>query len=443
MECFEFLTKVVNELEGVVWSLDKDNPREKNEALVYEFFRIFRDVERMIPEGYEEVRKFLSCFDAKPFLKYYNGFFMDWDSILKSYVVRWDEGRRVQFLKDNLQALVWGLVGKVLKYLPNGEEALAQAYEDLLNGFEGQTDTGSLEILLQLGLDKAKAYSDYMSVKEKYKGQIKDFEKLLGLRQILSLSEKNRFNYAGRVKLNDWWSKIYLFNQLDTALLNELDSIADPLISLDTLVKLDKIYRKNGWKDVQNILSLGESGLNGAICVEDLARSKILSNILGEGTLQLLKSNPALIPQLREKLESCIVESLQELETLSKERMESCLKTRENHNKKVEAENKVVSDPPFIMLYHTFFSPIIWTGKKGFSHKKVEEVSIDEIEREIERFNPDRYRDFPMWWAKEKYKEKISQVNEKEREKLIRLFYKLVKGNLEIDKYHKELTRHP
>jgi hypothetical protein len=197
----------------------------------------------MIPEGYEEVGKFLSCFDEKPFLKYYNGFFMDWDSILKSYVVRWDEGRRVQFLKDNLQALVWGLVGKVLKYLPNGEEALAQAYEDLLNGFEGQTDTGSLEILLQLGLDKAKAYSDYMSVKEKYKGQIKDFEKLSGLRQILSLLEKNRFNYAARVKLSDWWSKIYLFNQLDTALLNELDSIADPLISLDTLVKLDSTIK--------------------------------------------------------------------------------------------------------------------------------------------------------------------------------------------------------
>ena len=439
MECFEFLTKVINELEGVVWSLDKDNSREKNEALVYEFFRIFRDVERMMPEGYEEVGEFLSCFEAKPFLRYYNGFFMDWDSMLKSYVVRWDEGRRVQFLKDNLQALVWGLVGKALKYLPNGEEALAQAYEDLLNGFEGQTDIGSLEILLQLGLDEAKAYSDYMSMKEKYKGQIKDFEKLLGLRQILSLSEKNRFNYAARVKLNDWWSKIYLFNQLDTALLNELDSIADPLISLDTLVKLDKIYRKKGWEDVQNILSLGESGVNGAICVEDLARSKILSNILGEGALQYLKSNPALIPPLKQKLGSRIIGSLQKLETLLEERMESrLLKTRENHNK-VETENKVVSDPPFITLYHAFFSPIIWTVKK-VSHKRTDEVSIDEMEREIERFNPDRYRDFPLWWAKEKYKEKISQANEKEREKLMRLFYKLVKGNLEVDKYQKELS---
>ena len=74
-----------------------------------------------------------------------------------------------------------------MKYLPNGEEALAQAYEDLLNGIEGHTDMDPLEILYQLGLEKAKAYSDYMSAKEKYRRQIKDFEKLLGLRQILTL----------------------------------------------------------------------------------------------------------------------------------------------------------------------------------------------------------------------------------------------------------------
>jgi hypothetical protein len=247
VELFELLTKVVNELEGILYSLDKNNSRDRNEALVCEFFRIFRGVEGLVPEGCEELANFVSCFDEKPFLKYYNGFFMDWDPILKSYIVRWDEERRVQFLKDNLQALVWGLIGKALKYLPNGEEALAQAYEDLLNGLEGYTDMDSLEILLQLGLEKAKVYSDYMSVKEKYRGQIKDFEKLLGLRQIFMLLQKDRFNYAIRVKLNDWWSKIYMFSQLDTSLLNKLDSIADPLISIDTIIKLDKIYRKNGW----------------------------------------------------------------------------------------------------------------------------------------------------------------------------------------------------
>jgi len=52
---YERLTNVVNELERVVFSLDKGKPRGKNEALVAEFFRIFRDVERIIPE-YEEVR---------------------------------------------------------------------------------------------------------------------------------------------------------------------------------------------------------------------------------------------------------------------------------------------------------------------------------------------------------------------------------------------------
>lgn len=45
MECFELLTKVINELEGVVWSLDEDNPKEKNETLVSnssEFFGMLK-----------------------------------------------------------------------------------------------------------------------------------------------------------------------------------------------------------------------------------------------------------------------------------------------------------------------------------------------------------------------------------------------------------------
>ena len=87
MECFELLTKVVNELEGIVFSLDDDKPKGEVEALVAEFFRIFRDVEGMVPQGYEELANFISCFDEKPFLKYYNGFFMDWAPILKSYIV--------------------------------------------------------------------------------------------------------------------------------------------------------------------------------------------------------------------------------------------------------------------------------------------------------------------------------------------------------------------
>jgi hypothetical protein len=60
--------------------------------------------------------------------------------------------------------------------------------------------------------------------------------------------------------------------------------------------------------------------------------------------------------------------------------------------------------------------------------------------REIENFNPDRYRDLPMWWAKERYKEKISQVGADGREKIIRIFYKLMKGDLQIEKYYRELV---
>jgi len=51
------------------------------------------------------------------------------------------------------------------------------------------------------------------------------------------------------------------------------------------------------------ILLQSELGLNGGICVEDMARIKILSNILREEAPQLLISNSELIPQLREKLE--------------------------------------------------------------------------------------------------------------------------------------------
>jgi hypothetical protein len=114
-------------LRREVYSLDKGKPMGENEALVAEFFRIFRDVGRIIPE-YEEVRNFPSFFDELDLLEYSNVFFVYWNSRFNSYIARWDEKRRVEFLKDRLQALVWGLIGKALKYLPQGGEALAQAY---------------------------------------------------------------------------------------------------------------------------------------------------------------------------------------------------------------------------------------------------------------------------------------------------------------------------
>jgi siroheme synthase (precorrin-2 oxidase/ferrochelatase) len=141
-------------------------------------------------------------------------------------------------------------------------------------------------------------------------------------------------------------------------------------------------------------------------------------NLLGEEALQCLKRNPALIPQLRKQLESCLK-----------------TKIKENRIKSIE-----VKDPSFTVIYHTFFSPIIWRGKKGSSHKQPQEVSIEEMKREIENFNPDRHKDFRLWWAKEKYKEKNSKIDENKKEKLIKLFYKVIKGDLEIDKYHRELN---
>jgi hypothetical protein len=297
---YERLTEVINELERIVFSLDKDKPRGEIEALVAEFFKVFRGVKGMVPEEYEQVRKFPSFFDETDLLTYSNAFFVDWDPGLNSYVVRFDWERVVEFLRGGLQALVWGLIGKALKYMPYGHEALAQAYEDLLNGFEEHTDTDTLEILYQLGLDTAKVYRDYMSMKEKYRDQIKDFEKLLGFRQILSLLKENGLNYPIRVIVNGWWSKIYMFSQLDTALLNEFDSFTMQLLSLDILIKLEKIHRKKGWGKVQGLLSPNESGLNGAMLVDATVMSKVLSKILGEDTLQRLKGNPALIPPIKE-----------------------------------------------------------------------------------------------------------------------------------------------
>jgi len=357
---YERLTKVVNELERVVFSLDKDKPRRENEALAAMFFRIFRDVERIMPE-YEEVKSFPSFFDELDVLEYPNIFFVDWNSKSNSYTVRWDEERRVWFLKNWLQALVWGLVGKALKYMPQGGEALAQAYEDLLNGLEEYTDTDTLEILYQLSLDKAKAYTDYMSVKEKYKDQIKALS-FLGFRQILSLLKKNGLNYAARVKVNDWWSKICLFSQLDTALLNEFDSFALQLLSLDTLVKLEKIYRKKGLREVQALLSPSESGLNG---MEMEARIKGLSKILGKETFQRLKGNPALIPPLKEQLESCIVENLQMLEMFTEKKLESCLKTEENRVTRIR-----VKDPPIHSNIPHLLLPNHMGRKKRTHHPK-------------------------------------------------------------------------
>jgi len=71
------------------------------------------------------------------------------------------------------------------------------------------------------------------------------------------------------------------------------------------------------------------------------------------------------------------------------------------------------------------------------TQNQASEAAIEEMVKEMEAFNPDMYKDFPLWWAKEKYKEKISQIDENKKEKLIKLFYKLIKGDLEIDKYHR------
>ena len=223
---FEFLTNVLNELERLVFSIDENKPRRDNEALVAEFFKIFRNFGKILTDEYEDLKRFPTFFDETDLLKCYNATFVDWDPERKSFMVRWDEGTRVKLLRNWLQSLVWGLLGKALKYMPAGEEALAQAYEDILDGFGGCRDTDTLEILYQLGLDRAKAYQDFMSVKEKYKSEIRRFETVYGLRRILSLVNGEWFSYKTRVIINDWWSKIFIFSQLDTLLANKFDSLS-------------------------------------------------------------------------------------------------------------------------------------------------------------------------------------------------------------------------
>jgi len=431
-----FLTKVVNELEDVVCSLDESKPRRDNEALVAKFFRALRHVEGMVGDECKDVKAFPKLFDMANMLNCFDAFILDWDSGLKSFVVRWDEGARIRFLKNALQALIWGLVGKALKYMPAGEEALAQAYEDILNGLGDYTDTDTLEILHQLGLDRAKAYREYMSVKEKYKNQVRDLKRLDGLRQILSLVSAGEFSYATRVKVNDWWSKTRMFSQLDTRLTEEFDSLAFHLVSLNTLVKVEKLYRKKGLNDVQNLLSNGGSELNGYALMETYVRTHALSSLVGEGAVQRLKADPALVHPLKRQVESSITRRLQNLSAHIEERLEGCSATGERNVK------RKTKDPPYIVLYHTFFSPIIWDGGKEKSREKARltaDVPVQEMLKEIEAFNPDRYKDLPLWWAKKKYEEKISEADEMQRERLIKLFYELIKGGLSIKKYHEEM----
>ncbi|MEM3666867.1 MAG: hypothetical protein QW222_07295, partial [Candidatus Bathyarchaeia archaeon] len=235
-DMFEALADVLNKLERIVFSLDARKPREENEVLVAEFFKTFKGVKDVFGEEYLDVKSFTAIFDKEDLLECSSGFFVDWNSEVKSFTVRWDYERRVEFIRNGLQSLVWGLLGKALKYMPSGWEALAQAYEDLLNGFGNQTDTETLEILYQLGTDRAKAYSDYMAVKEKYKIQIKTLKTLNDLRRIISIVKEKGFSHKTRVMVNDWWSNMLLFTQLDTAISNEFDSLAYQLISLDTLV---------------------------------------------------------------------------------------------------------------------------------------------------------------------------------------------------------------
>jgi len=437
---FELLANVLNELERLVFSIDENKPRRDNEALVAKFFEIFRNLAEILPDKYEDAKRFTTFFDELDLLECYESFFVDWDSERRSFVVRGDKGRRVEFLRNWLQSLIWGLLGKALKYMPTGEEALGQAYEDILNGFEGYRDTDALELLHQLGLEKAKAYRDFMSVKEKYKSQIRSLETLYGLRQILSLVNKEWFSYKTRVIINDWWSKILMFSQLDTALSDKLDSLGIKLVSLDILITLERLHRKKGVESVRSLLSINDSVPNCPACIEAWVRTRVLSSLFGERGVQLLKTSPQLAHSLRRQLESCIAQRLYTLKNYIEKRLESCIKTERKSITKVKKVK--VSDPPFIVLYHTFFLPIIWKGRKS-SYKEVagaEDVSFEEMLKEIEAFKPDRCRDFPLWWAKEKFKEKISQNNQDKKEKLVRLFYKLIKGEISIDTYHKELN---
>jgi hypothetical protein len=433
------LIEVVNKLEGIIFNLDASKSRGEVEALVAEFFKVFRSVVEVAPEGWNEVVKFPSLFDEEGLLKHLNAFFVDWDSRVNSYVVRFDWGRAVEFVRDALQTIVWGLVGKALKYLPRGNEALAQAYEDLLNGFGSPSDTDILEILYKVGLERAAAYMNYMSVKEKHRGEIRDFEKLLGFRQVLPQLEKKGLNYPTRVLVNSWWSKIYMFSQLDTDILDSFDSLTTQLLSLQVLIRLEKIYKKNGPMEVKRLLCPSSSMLKGTMLVEALVMSKNLSETLGEAVFRRVKSAPAIVPCLRRRLESCITENLKTLEAYTREKMESCLKTEENQSTRLS-----VSNPPYIVIYHTFFSPITWRGKREnpgrHPGEREVEKTVEEMEREIENFQPDRFRDFPLWWAKEKYMEKISKLDEDKRKKLVKLFYKLVKGSLEIQEYHSRLN---
>ena len=329
---FDGLIEVVNELEGIVFSLDAGKSRGDVEALVAEFFKVVRSVVEVAPEGWEEVRKFPLLFDEEGLLKHLNAFFVDWDSRVNSYVVRFDWGRAVEFVRDALQAIVWGLVGRTLKCLPGGSEALAQAYEDLLNGFGSPSDMDVLEILYEAGLARTEAYMNYMNVKEKCKGQIRDFEKLLGFRQVLPLLERKGLNYPTRVLVNGWWNKIYMFSQLDIDLLNSFDPLTTQLLSLQALIRLEKIYRKNGLMEVKRLLSPGSSTLNGAMLAEAIVISRILSETLGEDVFQRVKREPAIIPRLRRRLESCITGNLKTLEAYTRQKMELCLKTEENRS---------------------------------------------------------------------------------------------------------------
>lgn len=52
-------------------------------------------------------------------------------------------------------------------------------------------------------------------------------------------------------------------------------------------------------------------------------------------------------------------------------------------------------------------------GKRTFP-RTASRATIEEMMKEIENFNPDRYKDFPLWWPKEKYMEKISRIDKKQ-----------------------------
>lgn len=123
--------------------------------------------------------------------------------------------------------------------------------------------------------------------------------------------------------------------------------------------------------------------------------------------------------------------------------------------KEIEIVPKIEKPPIKMMEGESGIEEIVEEELKPTKHKrkkaresktlKIEtqvqrEPSIDEMKKEIGSYDFSPSKNFPLWWAHQKYLDKLKkEKDEKKIDEVTRLLYRVMKGHMTAEEYHKKI----